>query len=244
MVEKELTNRLYPYAFYSLAAAMLVASVFSFNLYFLAFAAVLLLLAAVFFSSGHLVNNLLLRRIGVIDFYGGFRLSKRLCAITRKSGNGYLSISAAILRKNSEEREKAEIVESLVSNVNFPFEFSLGIRAVDKKKVLEGLETRRRMKEIEITRSDGGKYDKVNKLKRELSVIESEIKGFRERTPLAVEAKVKAFWLGQNEAEAARESEKNIEQLSGMFSSMLGFEYEILKGESLLEEVTFEGASG
>ncbi len=243
MVEKELTNRLYPYAFYSLAAAMLVASAFSFNLYFLALAMVLLLLAAVFFSSGHLVNNLLLKRIGVIDFYGGFRLSKRLCAVTRKNGNGYLSVSVALLRKNSEEKERAEIVESLVSNVNFPFEFSLGIRAVDKKKLLEGLETKRRMKEIEITRSDGGKYDRVNKLKRELSFIESEIKGFRERRPLVVEAKVRTFWLGQNEMEAARESEKNIEQLSGMFSSMLGFEYDILKGESLLEEVTFEGLS-
>jgi hypothetical protein len=243
MVERDLTNRIYSYAFYSLAAAMLVASVFSFNLYFLVLAMILLLSAAFFFSSGYLANNFLLRRIGAVDFYDGFRLSKRMCAVTRKSGNGYLSVSVAILKKNSEEREKSEIMESLVSNVNFPFEFSLGIRAVDKKKVLEGLETKRRMKEIEITRSEGGKYDRVNRLKRELSVIESEIKSFRERRPLVVEAKVKAFWLGQNEMEAARESEKNIEQLSGMFSSMLGFEYDILKGESLLEEVTFEGLS-
>lgn len=243
MIEKELTNRLYPYAFYSLAAAMLVASVFSFNLYFLAFAIVLLLSAAVFFSSGHLVNDLVLKRMGFIGFYEGFRLSKKMYSVTRKSGNGYISLSAAILRKSGEEKEKLDLLESLVSNVNFPFEFCLGIRSVDKRKVLEGLETKRRMKEIEITRSEGGKYDKTNKLKRELSVIEGEIRSFRELRPLAVEARVKTFWLGQNEMEAARESEKNIEQLSGMFSSMLGFECEMLKGEDLLEEVTFQGMS-
>jgi hypothetical protein len=243
MIEKELTNRLYSYAFYSLAAAMFVASIFSLSLYFLAFAIALLFAAAFFFSSGHLVNNLLLKRIGAIDFYEGFRLSKRLCAVTRKNGNSYLAISAALLWKDGEKKETSDVLESLVSNVSFPFEFCLGIRAVDKRKVLEGLETKRRMKEIEITRSDISKYDRISKLKRELSAIEGEIRGFRERRPLVVEARLRTFWLGQNEMEAARESEKNIEQLSGTFSSMLGFEYEILKGENLLEEVTFRGMS-
>lgn len=99
------------------------------------------------------------------------------------------------------------------------------------------------MKEIEISRSDGRKYDRLNRLKRELSVIEGEIRGFRERRPLVVEARIRTFWLGRNEAEAAMESEKNIEQLSGMFSGMLGFECEMLKGESLLEEATLQGLS-
>jgi hypothetical protein len=241
MAEKELTNRIYPYAFYSLAAVMLIASVLSFNLYFLAFAVVSLSAAAVFFSSGHLINNALLKRIGTVDLYDGFRLSKRQYAATRKASGGYVSLSVALLRKNSEERENADIVESLVSNVNFPFEFSLGISTVDKNKVLEGLETKRGIKEIEIARSDPGKYDRLNKLKRELSVIEGEIRGFRERKPLMVGAKLSTFWLGQNETEAARESEKNLERLCGMFSSMLGFEYEMLKGEALLEELTFQG---
>jgi hypothetical protein len=239
MQEKEF-YRLYSYAFYSAAIAMFVASALTLNAYVLAFSIASLLVAAILFSSGHLINDLVLKRAGPIAQYCGFRLSRSLCSATRKAGGKYLSISAAVMKQAGDVVMKGELVESLISNIDFPFEFSLGIKSVDKGRVIDGLETKRRMKEIEISRADPQKYDRMNALKRELSVMEGELKSLREQKPLSVEAKLKTFGLSKSEIEASSESERNMGKLSGAFASMLGFECETLKGEALLEEASLQ----
>lgn len=241
MQDVNITNRLYSYAFYTAAIAMLAASVLSFNPYLLALAIILLPAAALSYSSGHLLNNFLLSGKGAsTGLYNGFSVRERLSSAVRRSGNDYVSISAALLSKNGSDETQRETVETLVSNVNFPFEFSLGIANIDKNKLLEGLETKRRIREIEISRLDPKKSDKLNGLKRELSLIEDEICKIRTEKPLAITARIRTFSSSRSELEAARDSERNIEQLAGMFSSMLGFDCEILKGEDLLREVSYQ----
>lgn len=239
MHEKE-SYRPYSYAFYSSAILMFIASIAFSNAYILAFAIASLSLAALFFSSGHLINSLILRRTGPIEPYCGFRLSRSLRSATKKVGSTYLSISAALLRQAGDMNTKDELVEALVSNMDFPFEFSIGIKGVDKDRMLEGLETKRRMKEIEVTRSDPQKLDRINALKRELSVIEGEIKNLKEEKPLSIEAKVRTFGISKSDIEAASESERNAGRLASAFAAMLGFEYEHLKGEALLEEASLQ----
>lgn len=241
MYDAKLDGRLYSYAFYAAAVAMFVASVLSFNAYLLALALVLLSLAALSYSSGHLLNNFILGSKGAATgLYGGFSVRERLSSAVRKNGDNYLSISSALLCKNGSEETACETVETLVSNVNFPFEFTLGIASIDKNRLLEGLETKRRLKEIEISRIDPKKCDRLNLLKRELNLIEEEINAIRANKPLAIMARIRTFCLSRSELEAARESERNIDQLTGMFSSMLGFDCEILKGEDLLKEVSYQ----
>jgi len=84
MHEKE-SYRPYSYAFYSAAILLLIASIAFSNAYALAFAIASLSLAAIFFSSGHLINGLVLRRTGPIELYGGFGLSRSLRSATKKS---------------------------------------------------------------------------------------------------------------------------------------------------------------
>ncbi len=240
MLELELRNRLFSYTFYALAAAVFVASIFTYSIYFIAVTSVLLLFSAIYFHAGHLLNNFLLGHGSVVEIYNGYKLSENIGSAVKRINDSYFSISCALLSGYG-DAHKGELISSIVSNVDFPFEFSIGLRSVDKARLLEGLETKRRMKEIEITRSDPKKYDRANSLRRELGVIESEIRGIGGQKPLTLLVSLKCFARGQGELEASRESLRNVEQLAGTFSSALGFEYEIMKGEALIDQLSLEG---
>ncbi|MGA3020877.1 MAG: hypothetical protein ABSD68_02930 [Candidatus Micrarchaeales archaeon] len=239
MLENDIENRFYSYAFYVLAAAMLLASALSHNIILLLMAVLFIPASAIYMHSGHVLNNFLLGRGKIIEIYNKYKVSENLSSAVKKVGNSYFSVSCAILKKVSGERN-GELISSLISNTDFPFEFSIGLRSVNKEKILDGLETKRRFKEIEIARADPKKYDKTNCLRRELEIIESDIKSIRSQKPLALSLKLKTFASSSDESDAATETSQNIERLASSFSSSLGFEHEILKGERLMDELCLE----
>lgn len=239
MMELDIRNKLYAYAFYSLAAATFIASLLVQNGYLSILAALLLLASAVYFHSGHIVNSLLLKCGNVIEIYNGYKLGNDLTAAVKKVGNEYFAVACVLLRGGDNERN-GDRLTSLVHNADCPFEFSLGLRGVNYIKVLDGLEEKRRSKEIEIARSDPKKYDKVNGLRRELSLIESDIRNIRGNKLLALILKLKTFARSESEFEAAREATRNAERIASAFSSALGVESELLRGEQLLSELEVE----
>jgi hypothetical protein len=56
--------------------------------------------------------------------------------------------------------------------------------------------------------------------------------------------RLKTFASSRDENDATIESSQNMERIASAFSSSLGFEHEILKGERLLEELSLERAIG
>jgi hypothetical protein len=241
MLENDIGNKLYSYAFYGLAAALFLVSALSHNIIMLLVAVLLLPASAIYMHSGYVINNFLLGRGRIIEIYNKYKVGENLSSAVKKVGNSYFSVSCAILKKVSEERN-GELIGSLISNTDFPFEFSIGLTSINKEKILDGLETKRRFKEIEISRADPKKYDKANCLRRELEIIESDIKSVRSQKPLALSLKLKTFASLPDESDAATETSQNIERLANSFSSSLGFEHEILKGERLINELSLERA--
>jgi hypothetical protein len=240
MLELRMKNRLYSYAFYALAAALFALALATQSGFATAVSVILLSLSALYFSSGHIVNNLLLKRGTVIEVSDGFRLNEELSAAVKRIGNEYLAVSCVLLRGAAGERDGAQI-ETIVSNTDFPFEFSLGLESLNHDRMLDALEEKRRLKEIEIARSDPKKYDRMNELRRELAVIESEIRSVRGEKLLALKMRLKTFAKSTGEFKASREASRNAEQLAKAFSAMLGLEHEMLSGERLLEELAMEG---
>ncbi len=240
MLDWEINNRIYSYAFYVMATATFLLGLVSGGYYLAALSAALLLVAAVYFRSGHILNNLLLKKGRVIEVYNGYTLSDDLAAAVKRASNGYVAVSCVLLSGGAAERN-GEHIEAMVTKTDFPFEFSLGLRSVDHGRVLDGLEERRRLKEIEIARSDPKNYDKVNGLRRELSVIDNEIRSVRGEKLLAMKMRLRTFAKSWSATEAAREAVRNAGFISGSFSSTLGLEHEILMGERLLNELEAEG---
>ncbi len=237
MEEHNIKNKIYAYLFYGLAAVALASSVFFYNTYLFALSIALILISAVYFNSGHMVNNLLLKRSLVIETYNGYSLSDGMRSAVKKVGDGSCSVSIAILRLNRGVEVESGKILSLLEGIDKPFEFILQLRQVNERALLESLETKRRMKEIALNRVSGS-YDRANELKREISVIEQDIGGIRGNgKALEVRIKIKATAVSGDRSDAARSSSRNIEQIANAFSTMLNASYEILRGEDLLSDL-------
>ncbi len=240
MLDVELQNRAYAYAVYAAAIITLALGMLFRNAYALAIDSLLLLCSVAYLNSGHIINGLLLKKGKIVEVCMGYRLSDDVRSIVKAQGNSHVAISCVIARSSSTERN-GETLNALLRNIDFPFEFSMGMKAIDQEKVLDKLEEKRRLKEIEIARCDAKKYDRVNGLRRELSIIESEIRSMRGQKMLTLALKLKTFCTAGSSFEAARGSASNAEKLASAFSSSLGFECEMLRGERLLDEIMASG---
>ena len=98
MEEINRLNKLYSYAFYSLALLVLIASAIANSGYAL-ISAILLLLSAIYLNSGHMINNMLIKRSKVIMIKNGtehkcvhiFAYGKQMNCVT------FMKVIAAVL---------------------------------------------------------------------------------------------------------------------------------------------------
>ena len=171
MLDVELQNRGYSYAVYAAAIVTLASGVLLRNAYLLAADALLLLCSVAYLNSGHIINNMVLRKGKAIEVCMGYSLSEDLRSMVKARENAHTAISCVVVRSNGAERN-GELLGTLVRNTDFPFEFSVGMEGINQGKVLDKLEEKRRMKEIEIARCDAKRYDRINVLRRELVLAE------------------------------------------------------------------------
>lgn len=238
MEEQALSNRIYSYMFYALSVLMLIVSVFFYNIMAFVLATLLIFLSALYFSSGHIINNILLKHAFIVEVYNGYRLSDNITSAVKKIGGDYHSISVASLSLNRGVSVKSSDMLALIEGISDPFEFSISLREIDRKALLESLETKRRMKEISLSRLSQGKYDKANEIKRELEVFDSEIEGIRSKgKALDVSIRIRTVAISGDEIEAERASFASLVHVSEAFSTVLNASYNALKGEALLSAI-------
>lgn len=241
MEEHELKNKLNAYIFYAGFAITLIVALFFHNADLFIVACLMITISAAFYSSGHIINNLLIKHSKVIEIMNGYTLSDDLLGARKRMGNYYLGVSVAYLKAKKDSNDSMAQLKTLLENITEPFEFSMAAREIDKRMVLEGLETKRKMKEIAISRIDEKSYQKANEARRELNIIESEINSIKDNgKAFEIVLRLKATAKSANEAEVTKLSSKNLEHMASMFSTSLNLDYEVLKGEALmrsLEEV-------
>lgn len=226
---------MFSYAFYIAAAAMALASTTFRSLGGLVMSCALLLVSAVYFKSGHIVNNLLVRKSKIIEMGGGMKLNGNLASLTRRSGPAFESISMALLRFDGAVDSSADTMRSLLESIREPFEFSFSAVQVDKARLLDALDARRRMREISLSRVSPQKYARANQLKREIQLIESEMNAIRASgKAFDTRIRLKAMATAESEPEAARRSLRSLERICDAFIAATRLNYEIIKGEDLL----------
>ena len=146
-----------------------------------------------------------------------------------------MSISAAILTPNNISNITPEDYESIIESVHEPFELSISITEEGKNRILEDLNTKRKIKEIELAKADPGKYDKINSIKRDITVIEGDIEDISSGgKALSIYIILKTRATSANEIDAIVESAKNIGRLAESFAASCRLEYNILSGEHLI----------
>ena len=235
-------NRVYSYLFYASGAIIAALSVVLSNGYVSVVALLMFVVSAAEFRSGHIINNLLIRQSLVVEVCNGYKISGPFEAGVRKVGKGYKAKAVAILNIGKNTAQGTDFLRNFIDNYHEPFGLGIELNEIDKNRILEGLETRRRMKEIELNRIMPANRNKAGVLRRELEVIGSEIESLRaSEKSLEVLMSVTSIARSESEYQALLEASAGIRRVADAFSSASGTGYEILKGERLAE---FLEASG
>ncbi|MGC8586822.1 MAG: hypothetical protein ACP5K9_00840 [Candidatus Micrarchaeia archaeon] len=231
-------TNIYAYAIYAFAVLSLISAALFGSATLLLLALVLSAASVIYMHSGRIINGLILSRSRVIELSGGYSLDGSMTSAVKREGGSYKSVSIAELKMDKPLQYKSEQFAEIIEKAGVPFEFTIGIRKINTKAFTEALETRRRMKEIAISNTPSSSYERISRLKRELSMIENEIKSVEDGSkPVEAFAYLRSFATGSAAGIAARESQEQLAQVAEIFRAALGIGYSVCKGEDLLRIV-------
>ncbi len=236
MYEHPSPNVSYFLMFYAMAAVILVASVFIYRWYVVISASIMLAIAAALFHSGHAINNLLVKKSKIVEISGSYRLSQSLATAYRRIGRSYCSVAVAKVVPRPGFSYDGRAMQDLLESSSHPFEFSISLEEVDRKRIIESLQTRRKVKEIALSRVKNGAHDKANELRRQITAIDEEISNISSGAKsfgFYMLLKTRSIAATLHESDSAARS--SLEALSNKFSAALGLDCRSVHGEEMLE---------
>ena len=235
MLPNNETNKNSFYFVYAMSIAIFIGSLISANATILIISSVTLFFSVILLHSGHIINNMLIKKSKIIEISGNYKLSPNLNSLSRNENGTFKSISIALIKPRQNSSIKSDSVKDLLDSLTEQFEFSIELLEVDKTKILENLKTKLRMKEISLSRVDGSAYDKTSALKRQIDLINGDISNLVSiGKSFQFAIKLMSICFSESQSEAESLSSKNIEIIANKFSAALGIDHEILSGESLL----------
>ncbi len=236
MKENELFNKLLFYVLYITSIIFLLITILSGSFYLILISSILLLFSLIYLHSGHIINNYLIKKSKIIEITNNYTLSSSLTSVFKRKGSEYIGVSIAEIKQYGQSNISSDSMKSLIEAIHEPFEFSIYSYELNKEKLLEPLETKKKMKEILLTKIKENKSDKINLVKREIEILESEIESIRSSgKSFDVSILIKSFSTSNNEGDASTQSFKTLQRIADTFSAALKLEYEIIRGERLLE---------
>ncbi|MGC8628951.1 MAG: hypothetical protein ACP5T4_01950 [Candidatus Micrarchaeia archaeon] len=228
----------FAYLFVAIALAVLAYSVYYRSALLIFAVSILLLAGSVYSVAGKYINAIALAYMGRRAKYQQehYMLSQNLASAVKRQDNAYAAI-AAVSIVFTKQVNSSQIGSILLSR-DFDFDYTVSIRHIDAKKYVEGLETKKRLKELELAKCDSKKYAKINELKKEIQAIESDIGKIQGSRPVSINVLVKAIAKDTSPYVASKNVLENAESIANAFSEISGASCEILKGEELLEAVS------
>ncbi len=237
MEEIDFWNKVFSYLFYISAILLSVVSIIFSNAVIFLLSVISIIFAAVYFRSGHILNNFLIKHSRIIEIKNGYFIGSNQISAIRRQDVGYLSVSIALLRIEKTYPDRT-LVFNAIENAHEAFDFTVSVREMNRRKILEMLETKLKIKEIYLKKINPGKYDKINSVKREIEIIRNEISNFKKsESSFDIAIKISSFAESTDSFEASSESGKKIEKIAAVFSSALNADYDILSGEALLNAI-------
>jgi hypothetical protein len=221
-----------PYAFYASSALAAMAAIVTFSPIIATFSIIFILSGALIHSHGRIINNLLVSRSAIIEVYNGYKLHPNLNSAVKCSGNLYSSVSVAEM-PNTNAAANMDL-RKLAENSSFPFEVAVRIEEMDKRKFIEPLETRKKRKEILLSRLASKNSPKALELSRTISILDDEISSIASSPSiLHMKLLLRTFSVSESEHSAAKESSENMKALASRVSSLTGSDINIIKGEEI-----------
>lgn len=227
------------YLLVSLAITIEIISALTLNAVLIAVASLLVLLSIVTHKLWYVLESLLFRHTNLVQVFGRFMLSgDRSSAIRRDSGIVSATTAAmlAIGTKSEIDRKK---VENILAHINYPFKFVMQAERLDIAKLLDKLQTKRSMREIELSRIDHSSQrhlPAVNKIKRELEVLGHDIENISAgEVPLRLAYYIMTTAVSESRFDAEERAKSQIRELASQFDALLSSNSRLLQGNDLLQ---------
>lgn len=237
-MEPNFGEKVFAYSFYAISILSIIISLAFGGAVLALLAAIFSFLSVLYLYSGKIINNIIIKNTHALVVARDYQLGGNLYSAFRRKGNVFESVSVAVLVINSPLSNQSFAFEQLLSRVKVPFEYSIEMKEFNRKRLVEDLETKLHMKEIELANAESSKPKEVNRIKREIGVIEDEIKALSSgSTPFDVKFKIRCRYESSSLLDAVSTSQKNAEYVATLFSNIFNAGYILLKGEELLGEV-------
>jgi hypothetical protein len=223
---------------------MAVASVLTLNVILIILSLVIAGILVAFYKLHYLVDSFVFKRTNFVQVLDGCELSGDRTTAIRKVGSKFSATAAALLQSNSNESIDKEKVESIVINSHCAFKFVMQVEKLDINKLLDRLQTKRNMKEIELSRLKNVSKEstpKINNVKRQIEQIEHEIEVVSTGgTPLKVAQYIMTSSISESRFGAQEGAKSQLRELAGEFGALLGTKSQMLMGNELVDLLKFD----
>lgn len=233
------------YVLLVVSAGALAASIATLDGYLIAITAALALVAILVHRMWSIIEARLFERTNLVQLFNGFELSGSRSSMLAKTAKGYTATTAAritVLGQSGIDRSK---VEDLISGINAPFKLIMHVERVDTPRLLERLETRKGMKEIELSRIERPGSGKgvvlANRLKSEIALLEHEMDGIKGGgMPLKLVYYIMTSAASESRHKAEEDAVLQMRELSAEFDATFGTRSVVLSGEDVVKLMRFD----
>ena len=233
--------------FYVGFAALLIvsiASLLSLNCVLIALSAVSLLVLIITHKLWYVIEAAIFKRTNLIQVLGEQQLSgDRTSAIRAVKGEFVATAMASLNGDAKEDLDKGK-VEGIIARLNYPFKFVLSVERLNASKILDRLQTKRSMKEIELARiSKNGREAsavKVGMLKREIEQIEQDIRSINSGTPVKLARYLATSARSESKFAATERAKSQIRELAVEFGALLNADSQVLIGSELVNALEID----
>jgi hypothetical protein len=199
----------------------------------------------ILFKGWNMIEVLIFKHTNIIQMLDGFELSGSRQTASIRDGSAYTSISAAELRPTSDSEVDRDKLEKLIGTIGFPFRISTYVKRFKADKMIEKLQVKRKMKEIELSRIHNQKSGKgmlkASRLKEEISYLSHELSQIQNGgIPLEMRYYVVTASTASVKYKADEEALSNLKEVLSGLSSIFGAESSILSGTELMKLIKFD----
>ncbi len=236
------------YMVVAIPALALALSLLTLNEYLIALTGVLALALFVVYELWPIIEAQVFEHTNFIQLFNGFELSGSRTAAIAQTGTGYTATAGARLESLGNTDMDRQKVEKLIANINAPFKMVLQVERLNAVKMLEGLQTKKGIKEIELSRLLNPKTGRglltANRLKAEISFLEQEIRSIANGgMPLKLSYYLMTSARAGERHAARQAAELQLKALVPEFDATFGTRSAILSGNDLIELMRLDSAA-
>ncbi len=226
------------YATIAIALANTILAIFTINIIVIMAAIISVAVSSFVYKFWYVIDAAIFRRTNLIELFAGYELSGDRSAAIRKIDERISATAVSSITIDGKSAFESKRFENMVSHMSYPFKLVMQVERLNINKVLDNLETRRNMRELELSKIDSTlskNTPKINHIKRELEQLDHDIKAISTgETPLRLAYYVMTSAVSESLYDAEERAKHQIRELSSQFDALLGSSSKVLTGSDLL----------